>query len=100
MVKTESRRGTFVFINVAVWIAMVVVLVVVPDFLERWLPLEIARVLGWGVAGVIWVMAVEREWRARLGPVARAGLQLILWVSAALLAIWISEQARVDGLGF
>lgn len=91
----SRRRWSFVLVNVAVWIAMVVVLVVVPDTLERWLPLEVARVLGWAVAGVIWVMAVEREWRARLGPLARAGLQLVLWVGAALLAIWISEQSRV-----
>lgn len=81
--------------NLAVWIVMVVILVVVPDYLERWMALEIARVVGWGVAGSVWVVAIEREWQARAGPFTRFVLQLILWVSAALLAIWISEQARV-----
>jgi hypothetical protein len=94
--QSRSPRWPFVLTNAAVWVAMVVVLVVVPDTLERWIPLEIGRVLGWAVAGVIWVMAVEREWKARVGPFGRFGLQLVLWVTAALVAIWISDQARID----
>jgi len=86
----------FLLANVAVWIVMVVILVVVPDYLERWMPLEVARVVGWGVAGSVWVVAIEREWQRRAGPFVRFLLQLVLWVSAALLAIWISDQARVQ----
>jgi hypothetical protein len=41
-------------------------------------------------------MVVEQAWRARFGPFARFGFQLVLWVSAALLASWISAQLRVD----
>ena len=48
---------------------MVVILVVVPDSLERWLSLEIARVVGWAVACAVWVVAVERHWQQRVGPV-------------------------------
>ena len=74
---------------------MVAILVVVPDSLERWLSLEVARVVGWAVACAVWVVAVERQWQQRVGPFARFFLQLTLWVSAALVAIWISDQARV-----
>jgi hypothetical protein len=81
--------------NALVWLAMVVILVVVPDYLERWIPLEFARVVGWAVACGVWVVVVEREWQARAGPFARFFLQLVLWVAAAVLAIWISEQFRV-----
>jgi len=89
-------RTTFIVSNVLVWCAMTVILVVVPDTLEQWMSLEIARVVGWGVAGSLWVVAVEPMWQARFGPFARFFLQLILWVSAALVAITISEQARLD----
>lgn len=88
-------RWRFVWTNVAVWLAMVVILVVVPDFLERWIALEIARVIGWAVAGALWVVVVERHWQARAGPFVRFFAQLVLWVAAALLAISISEQFRV-----
>ena len=74
---------------------MTVILVVVPDLLSRWMSIEVARVIGWGVAGSVWVVAVERQWQARFGPVARFFLQLVLWVSAALVAIYISEQSRL-----
>ena len=50
---------------------------------------------GWAVAGGFWVVSVEREWQARFGPFTRFGLQTVLWVGAALLAIFISDQARV-----
>lgn len=80
--------------NAVIWFLMTAILVVVPDTLERWLGLEIARVVGWAVACGVWVVAIESEWKARFGPVWRFVLQLVLWVSAALLASWISDQAR------
>jgi len=92
-----SRRrppGYFVTKNAIVWVLMVVVLVVVPDTLERWMALEVARVVGWALACGLWVVVVEREWQERFGPFTRFVLQLTLWIAAALLAIWISDQAR------
>ena len=86
----------FVLRNALVWVLMLVILVVVPDQLERWLPFEITRVIGWAVAVSVWVIVVEQEWRARFGPFARFGFQLLLWVSAALLASWMSAQLKVD----
>lgn len=91
----RDGRWRFVLANVGVWIAMVVILVIVPDFLERWMPLEFARVIGWAVACAVWVVLVERQWQARIGPFLRFFAQLVLWVGAALLAIWISEQFRL-----
>ena len=85
----------FLFANAIVWVLMTAILVVVPDTLEQWMPLEIARVIGWAVACSVWVVAVERQWQQRVGPLARFGLQLVLWVAAAMTAIWISEQARL-----
>ena len=75
---------------------MVVVLVVVPDTLEPWLRLEIGRAIGWAVAFPVWILIVERDWQARFGPLTRVLLQVPLWVAAALVAIWISDQARVN----
>lgn len=75
---------------------MVVVLVVVPDLLEPWLRLEIGRAVGWAVAFPVWIIVVEREWQTRFGPVTRVVLQVPLWIAAALVAIWISDQARVN----
>ena len=72
-----------------------VILVVVPDSLERWMPLAVARVLGWAVACGIWVIAVETEWKRKLSVVPRFVVQVVLWVSAALVAMWISDQFRV-----
>lgn len=89
----QTSRATFVTSNVVVWIVMTTILVIVPDLLTRWLPLEIARIMGWGIASSIWVVSVEQQWKARFGPFARFFLQLVLWVSAALVAIYISEQA-------
>jgi hypothetical protein len=85
----------FIGANVGVWVAMVAILVVVPDTLEAWLPIQFARVVGWAVACAVWVVAVERYWQARVGPFVRFAAQLVLWVSAAVLAIWISDQFRV-----
>ena len=84
----------FVLRNALVWVLMLIILVVVPDQLEhgcRWFTHH-----RWAVAVGVWVMVVEQEWRARFGPLARFGFQLVLWVSAALLASWISTQFRVD----
>ena len=93
-----ARRQSFAHffgINLVVWMLMTAILVVVPDTLERWTSLEIARVIGWGVGYGVWVFAVEQRWRERMGPVPRFILQLLLWVSSALLAIWISDAARL-----
>jgi hypothetical protein len=94
MVLHQSRRQ-FIAMNIVVWLAMVVILVVVPDTLEAWLPIQFARVAGWAVACAVWVVAVERHWQARVGPLVRFGAQLVLWVAAAVLAIWISDQFKV-----
>jgi hypothetical protein len=85
----------FLALNLLVWLAMVVILVLVPDLLARQIRLEIARVIGWAVACGVWVVAVEREWQARFGPLARFALQLVLWVAAAIVAIWISESSAL-----
>ena len=92
----RSRLGWgFVGRNAIVWVLMTLILVIVPDSLERWIALPVSRVLAWAIATSIWVVAVEREWQQRFGTFARFFLQLFLWVSAALLAIWISDQFRV-----
>jgi hypothetical protein len=74
---------------------MIAILVLVPDTLERWTGMEIGRVIGWALASGTWVVTLGPSWQRRVGPLARFGLQFVLWVSAALIAIWISEQARV-----
>ena len=84
----------FVVLNAVVWAAMTVILVLVPDALERWLSFELSRVVGWAVAGTVWVVAVERHWQERAGPLVRFFPQLVLWVSAALVSGWISGLAR------
>ena len=78
-----------------VWLLMVVILVLVPDSLERWVGLEVSRVIGWAVAGGVWMISVEPAWRSRVGPVWRFLLQTTLWILAALVAIWISERAHL-----
>lgn len=80
--------------SIVVWLVMVVVLVVVPDALEAWMPLDIARVCGWVLASGIWVAVLERDWRERFSPLPRFILQVAIWLSAALLAITISDQFR------
>ena len=91
-----SRRPFlgFLLVNAVVWLLMTTILVVVPDTLERWMTLEVARVIGWAVGYGVWVVAVEQRWREQMGPIKRAVLQFVLWVSAALLAIWVSDAAR------
>jgi hypothetical protein len=90
------RRPVLPFIaaNTAVWLVMTAILVVVPDTLARWMSLEIARVVGWAVACGVWVVAVERSWQDRAGPFTRFAVQIVLWVSAAVVAIWVSEHAQ------
>ena len=80
--------------SVIVWLVMVVVLVVVPDSLEAVMPLDIARICGWVLASGIWVAILERDWRERFSPLPRFILQVVIWLSAALLAITISDQFR------
>lgn len=85
------RWKGFVLANLLVWLLMTVILVLVPDALDGWLGLEVARVVGWAVAGSVWVVTIERQWQARVGALWRFLLQLLLWISAALVAIGISE---------
>ena len=80
----------------SVWIVMVAVLVVVPDTLERWMPLQVARIFGWVLASGIWVAILERDWQDRFTPIPRFALQIVIWLAAALTAIWISDQFRVS----
>jgi hypothetical protein len=93
-----SRRGaavTFVVVNVLMWVVMTAILVLVPDALERWLSLEVARVVGWAVASGLWVIALQQQWRSRVGPFMLFVLQVLIWVSAAVIAIWISDTVRM-----
>jgi hypothetical protein len=89
----RTSRAVFVSSSVGVWVLMTIILVVVPDWLDRWVSLEIARVVGWAVAVSVWVLTVEQQWKERFGPFLRFLFQLVLWVGAALTAIYISEQA-------
>ena len=96
MTELKSSRPWlgFVAANLVVWLLMTVILVLVPDLLDTWMGLEAARVFGWAVAGSVWVVTLERHWQARIGAFWRFVLQLLLWISAALVAIWISEMTR------
>jgi hypothetical protein len=85
----------FVLANALMWVVMTVILIVVPDTLERWLSIEIARVVGWAVASGLWVVALQQRWRSRAGPLLLFVVQLVLWVSAALVANAISELYRM-----
>jgi hypothetical protein len=90
---TSTRR--FVLTNVLVWLLMVALLIVVPEVLLRWCPLTFARAIGWAVAYGTWTIVVEGEWRTRFGPFSRFLLQLVLWVAAALIASWVSDQIHL-----
>jgi hypothetical protein len=85
---------SFAAVNVLMWLVMTVILVIVPDALEHWMSLEIARVVGWAVASGLWVVALQVRWRQRVGPFTLFALQVLIWVSAAVVAIWLSEIAR------
>ena len=91
------QKGTarFVAWSGAVWLVMIVVLIVVPDSLEGWMPLSIARVCGWVLASGIWVAVVEREWRERFSPIPRFLIQIVVWLSAALIAVYVSDYFRL-----
>ena len=93
----SARRpfARFVAVNLAVWLLMTAILVVLPDVLERWMSLSIGRPVAWAVAGGLWVILLEREWQARFGVVVRFAIQVVLWVASALLAMWLSDQFRV-----
>ena len=84
----------FVLLNVVMWVVMTTILLVLPDQLDRWLDLGVARAIGWAVAGAVWVVVLERQWQARMGALARFPLQVLLWVSSALVAMWLSDQFR------
>jgi len=91
----QKGSARFVALSGVVWIIMIAVLIVVPDALEDWMPLPVARVVGWVLASGIWVAVVEREWRARFSPVSRFLLQTAIWLSAALIAIYVSDYFRM-----
>lgn len=74
---------------------MIAVLILVPDFLESWMSLPVARVCGWVLASGLWVAIVEREWRERFSPLPRLLLQMFVWLSAALIAIYVSDYFRM-----
>jgi hypothetical protein len=89
------RRGLrFGLWSAGVWVLMVVVLVVVPDTIERWMPLHIARACGWVLASGLWIALLERDWQQRFSPLPRFGLQIVVWLAAVLTATWISDQFR------
>ena len=93
---TRDHRGAaFLLANVLMWALMTAILIVVPDALDRWLSLEFARVVGWAVASGLWVVVLQQPWRSRVGPFTLFALQVLLWISAALVAIWISDTLRM-----
>ena len=77
------------------WLVMTGILVVLPDAMDRWMDLSIARAIAWAFAGALWVVAIERQWQARMGALARFPFQVALWVSSALAAMWLSDQFRI-----
>lgn len=83
--------SAFVLANVAIWLVMTAILVLVPDVLERWVGLDVARVIAWTVACGVWVVTIESQWKARVGPIKRFVFQLLLWIAAALVALWIRD---------
>jgi hypothetical protein len=74
-----------------VWLLMTVILVLLPDAIDEWVGLDIARVIAWAVACGLWVVTIEPQWRAHVGPFPRLVLQLLLWIAAALIALWIQD---------
>jgi hypothetical protein len=89
--KRSIPVSRFVLANLATWLVMTAILVLVPDWLDRWMRLDIARVVAWAVACGVWVIAVESQWKERFGPLVRFVLQLVLWIGAALVAMWITD---------
>jgi hypothetical protein len=91
----KSGFWGFVGLNLVMWVVMTGILLVLPDQLDRWMEITVGRAVAWVVAGAVWVVAVERQWQARMGALARFPLQVILWVSSALVAVWLSDQFRL-----
>ena len=92
---TRYRGVAFFAVNVLMWALMTAILVLVPDALQPWLSIEFARVVGWAVASGLWVVVLQQPWRSRVGPFTLFTLQVLLWISAALVAIWISDTVRM-----
>jgi hypothetical protein len=84
----------FLLVNVLMWTFMTAILIVVPDTLDRWMSVEFARVIGWAIASGLWVVALQQPWRNRVGPFVLFGIQLVLWVGAAVVAGWIGDLYR------
>ena len=95
MTRRRPASIPFVLANVLMWALMTAILTVMPDALARWLSLELGRVVAWAVASGLWVVVLQQPWRTRLGPFSLFFLQVTLWVSAALVAIWMSDTVRV-----
>ena len=93
--RAPHRLWPFVGLNVVLWLVMTLILLVLPDQLDRWLDLSVARAIAWAVAGAVWVVSIERQWQARVGVLARFPLQVMLWSSSALTAMWLSDQFRL-----
>ncbi|MEI6244925.1 MAG: hypothetical protein WCQ64_07740 [Acidobacteriota bacterium] len=93
--RSAKKFVPFLLLNVAMWFVMTAILLVLPDQLDRWMDLSVGRAIAWAVAGAVWVVAVERQWQARMGALARFPLQVVLWVSSALVAMWLSDQFRL-----
>ncbi len=91
----SSRRSPvgpgFLLATTIVWVLMTVTLVLLPDALDGWVGRDVARVVAWAVACGVWVVTIEAEWRQRVGPFLRFVLQLILWIGAALVALWVED---------
>jgi hypothetical protein len=95
----NKKAIRFLVLNALMWGVMTVLLVLVPDVLEPSLGFEFSRAVGWAVACGVWVVVLESAWKERFGTFARFALQLLVWVSAAVVASWISDQARPWGWG-
>ena len=76
------------------WLLMTAMLLYIPDVLSRWMSLEMARLVSWALASGVWVVTLEQRWRSRVGPFVLFAVQIVSWVSAALVAIWISDLVR------
>lgn len=85
----------FIGLNLLLWMVMTLILLVLPDQLDRWMDLTVARAIAWAVAGAVWVISIERQWQSRMGALARFPLQVSLWASSALVAMWLSDQFRL-----
>ena len=93
--RLSSGGWGFIGLNIVLWLVMTTILLVLPDQLDRWMDLSVGRAIAWAVAGGVWVVAIERQWQARMGALARFPLQVFLWASSALVAMWLSDQFRL-----